>query len=63
MSVVVLLQKSSTDEEDTLILTAMNSDGTDHDCIDTPDLKAREIFFATVSTKLRKRGISLRHQV
>ena len=44
-------------EEDTLILTAMATN------TDTVDHKAREVFFASVQTKLRKRGISLRHQV
>ena len=49
-------------DEDTLILTAL-SGGPDDPNQETPDHKMREVFFATVLTKLRKRGISLRHQV
>lgn len=49
-------------EEDTLILTAISSNP-DQSTPEMSDHKSREVFFATVLTKLRKRGISLRHQV
>ena len=60
--IACILQGDRFNEEDTLILTALSSTP-DQSTQDPPDAKTREVFFATVLTKLRKRGISLRHQV
>ena len=63
LSVIMsILQGDRFNEEDTLILTALSTTP-DQSTQDPPDAKTREVFFATVLTKLRKRGISLRHQV
>ena len=51
------------DEEDTLILTAMSATAQPDDSTAIPQHRLREVFFASVQSKLRSRGIYLRHQV
>ncbi len=56
-------KKPSKTPNDTLILTAMPGPEQRSEIPkDTPDRKARELCFVNIQTKLRQRGVSLRHQ-